>query len=361
MTRDFAAAIRLLEKALEPAASVREQRLDNHADDAGAEKKRKIILCIMAKGADHTASLSLRSDDPDRQDEDDEDEDPPAILVLRRAPAARLRRLRAADRQFVDVARGIVRIRLPGLYVDRTDVRVPVESLPPQPRAFLDPFGDRASLVSRLLVEQPTRAWGAREIAAEAGVSTMTASHVLRQLREIGVVEVQKRGRAFEASLRDLRGLVEHWTRAYEWRRSACITVQAPIGSPERFLRRLPETLSGHRWALTLQAGASLVAPHAEWETVHAYVEVSDASMLVDVARSAGWEPGPGRLVLIRPWYAHSAWRGMRTIRELPVVSDLQLVLDLWHYPVRGREQASEILALMERRIASQRKAPREQ
>jgi hypothetical protein len=33
----------------------------------------------------------------------------------------------------------------------------------------------------------------------------------------------------------------------------------------------------------------------------------------------------------------------MRTIDEVPVVSDLQLVLDLWHYPLRGREQGEHI------------------
>ena len=97
-------------------------------------------------------------------------------------------------------------------------------------------------------------------------------------------------------------------------------------------------------------------APHAAWDTVHLYVDVPDAEALGEVARQAGWETGPGKLVLMRPWYAHSAWVGMRSVHGLPVVSDLQLVLDLWNYPVRGREQADVLMAKMDRKIEATRK-----
>jgi hypothetical protein len=55
--------------------------------------------------------------------------------------------------------------------------------------------------------------------------------------------------------------------------------------------------------------------------------------------------------MLMRPWYARSAWEGMREVNGVPVVSDLQLVLDLWHYPVRGREQAEMLLRRMAARM----------
>jgi len=74
-------------------------------------------------------------------------------------------------------------------------------------------------------------------------------------------------------------------------------------------------------------------------------VDVGDAEELVDVAREQGWPVGDGgRLVLMKPFYRDSVWPGVRQIDGLPVVSDLQLALDLWHYPLRGREQAEHIL-----------------
>jgi hypothetical protein len=342
MQRDLTVARRLIERAASPAAKV----LPSRPDDAPQRVAHDTEVVVHLQGGEpgQRADLILRQDDAEHVQMD-------TVLVVRKASTARLRELRLADVQFVDVGRGIVRLRLPWMYIDRTDLEIPVVALPPTGRAYRDPFGDRASLISRLLVEQPARRWGAREIAEEAGVSTMTASHVLRQLREMGVLDARKRGNAFETRLRDLPGLVGSWTRHYEWTRCQKLEVQASMGSPDRFMARLPSLLTGRRWALTMQAGARRVEPHANWETLHVYVDVDSITALADVASSAGWEPGPGKLVLMRPWYAHSAWVGMRTMDGLPVVSDLQLVLDLWHYPVRGREQAEMLLRRMENRM----------
>jgi hypothetical protein len=90
--------------------------------------------------------------------------------------------------------------------------------------------------------------------------------------------------------------------------------------------------------------------PHAIWDRVHVYVDVPPAHAphgLMEVAARADWPPGDsGRLVLLAPYYTTSVWEGVRPIGQLPVVSDLQLVLDLWHYPVRGREHAKRLIEM---------------
>ena len=48
------------------------------------------------------------------------------------------------------------------------------------------------------------------------------------------------------------------------------------------------------------------------------------------------------------PYYRVSAFFDRQEASGLPVVSDLQLYLDLYDYPLRGREQAEQIL---ERRL----------
>jgi hypothetical protein len=175
---------------------------------------------------------------------------------------------------------------------------------------------------------------------------------VVRQLNELGILEVQREGRANSVRLRNVRRLLERWTMRYDWERNARLPVDAPVGSAERFLRRLPDALDGTPWALALHAGASLVAPHAAWDKIHVFIDVPDDRALASVARRAGWSPlGDGKLVLMRPWYTQSAWVGVRELRGLPVVSDLQLILDLWQYPVRGYEQAEHLLGHLEKRI----------
>ena len=125
------------------------------------------------------------------------------------------------------------------------------------------------------------------------------------------------------------------------------LAVHAPVGDPRRFLARLPASLTGHRWALTLQAGASLLAPHAAWDRIHVYLDVSEAQDLAEVARRASWRPAlDGTLVLLQPYYRTTVWDGVRVVHGLPVVSTVQLLLDLWQYPVRGREQADHLLEM---------------
>src|SRR5205823_520176 len=96
------------------------------------------------------------------------------VLVLKKAPLEILNDLRRHGQSFVDIGRGHVRLWLPNLLIDREGLRLP--PIATSRRALRDPFGDRASLISRALVENPGRRWSTRELAAAVGVSTMTAS-----------------------------------------------------------------------------------------------------------------------------------------------------------------------------------------
>ena len=53
----------------------------------------------------------------------------------------------------------------------------------------------------------------------------------------------------------------------------------------------------------------------------------------------------------MKPLYADSVWYGRQSRRGIPVVSELQLILDLWRYPVRGLEHAEHILRHIEATI----------
>jgi hypothetical protein len=262
------------------------------------------------------------------------------VWVLSTRDRAAAPRLREREESFVEL-RGSVHLVLPWLLVDREGLKPPRMM---STAVTTNPFSDRNSLVLRLLLDDPERAWGIRELAAEAGVSPGTASKVLRRLSMEGLADAPA-GRQ-PVRLRDPQQVLRRWARAYDWQRNESRAFHAPIGDPQRFLRRLPRVMGTARWALTMHAGASLVAPHAAWDRVHVYVSAADAGELHDVAEREGWQAADdGRLVLMKPYYKDSVWHGLRTVNDLPVVSDTQLVLDLWHYPLRGIEQAEHILA----------------
>jgi len=267
---------------------------------------------------------------------------PGDVWVLSRPPKTELQRLRERGENFVAL-NGAVRLVSDWLLLDRTDLAP--RGRPPAMTRRTDPFADRNSLIARTLLAHPGRVWGVRALATHAGVALGTASQVLKSLTRSGAVRFEQSGRTARVSLDDPARLLRLWFAAYTWERNEMVAFHAPLGDPTRFIRRLPKLLKDTRWALTLQAGASLVAPHASWDRVHAYVDAASRAELIHVGRAHGWTPAEeGQLVLMKPYYRTSVWEGVEQAGTVPVVSELQLALDLWHYPLRGREQAEHLL-----------------
>jgi hypothetical protein len=282
-------------------------------------------------------AIRLRVWQPSKRGEAD------TVWVISKPSRGMLAQLRKDEQNFIVPGRA-ARLLANGFFLDRSDLKS-IRDRSRSPRR-VDPFSDRNSLVVRTLLDTPGRRWGVREIAEAAGVSAATASLVVRALTATGSVDFRRRGRAAELRVQDPEQLIRKWAGAYSWERNPVAAFAPPMGEPLRFLKRKHTILNSYRWALTLQAGASLVAPHASWERVHLYVSVAEASELYEIAGREGWPHAEdGRLVLMKPYYKQSVWHGLRTVNDLPVVSDVQLVLDLWHYPLRGIEQAEHILA----------------
>jgi hypothetical protein len=270
------------------------------------------------------------------------------VWILKKPSLRQLDELREREMNFVAL-NGSVRVVANGLILDRSNLpRVRAASALPR---RVDPFSDRNSLIARTLLQEPGRRWGVREIADAAELSPGTTSQVVRTLASMGVADFRRRGRNAEVWIENHMALIARWAGAYSWERNQAAVFAAPMGDPLRFVRRAERAFRSRRWALTLQAGASLVAPHASWERVHVYVDVESARELFHIADAEGWPVAQdGGLVLMKPYYRHSVWHGLRIVDDLPVVSDTQLALDLWHYPLRGMEQAEHLLTTAGRR-----------
>jgi hypothetical protein len=257
----------------------------------------------------------------------------------------------------IDLA-GIVTLRLPGVFIDRADLR---ESSMREPSAATvasetDPFADRSSLVCRALLEEetPVDGWYVRELARKTGLAVSRVSAVLTELVARDICRRTSHGRRKQLTT-NRRALFEAWTSSYLWTDNTSLTVAAPVGDVERFAGKLMRLFpTDVRWALTLTAGVSRVAPHASVEKLHCYVNrfpdetrsaTTPLGMLRAIAHECQWpETADGGLVLLAPHYRTSLWNDMRVVDGAYVVSDLQLALDCWHYPVRGREQAEHLL-----------------
>lgn len=227
-----------------------------------------------------------------------------------------------------------------GLFLDDGFViKESAESLKQQKRGLRALFSPKATRVLRILLENPDRAWGYQELADAAKVSLGQAYNVVeRQTGEEYVGPTKMGVKALNPA-----GLLDRWASAYVVTRDN--TVESYY-SDETSYRDLMEKLARRaekarvRYAFTLFAGASLVAPFVRTPQVHLYL-LGDTA---EFASAAGLKPvtSGGNVHLIRP-YDEGVLNPVQVIEGLNVVGNVQLYLDLANYPARGKEQAEEL------------------
>lgn len=208
-----------------------------------------------------------------------------------------------------------------------------------------NPFADSASMLLRVALSNPAKVWGIRELSRMAGTSPALTVLSLRHLERVGLAsrESSKQARFLDAEQLLLGWAAWYAMKPVKYFRYSISGLTDPPAILKLLAKARPE-LPGS-WALTCMAGASLVAPFATFSEVHVHLPGADELR-------PSWENAlqlkPDRLGpihLIDPYYAGSGAYGVREIRRLPVVSAVQLFLDCYRYPVRGREQAEHILS----------------
>jgi hypothetical protein len=239
------------------------------------------------------------------------------------------------------------------LYLDEPGLMVRVDGTPEPrppasavPRSTINPFADRASLVLRTLLREPGRAWGIREIAEVRGISPGLASMVATELVRRDYAEQGAAG----LRLHDAAAALADWSAAVDWSRTRILGFQTPYSPAEMLADVVPSLAagSGERVALTQLSALDRYAPHVQHPgTIHLYVDHTAWDRTVETVRARHYaepSPGGGNLQLALPRAKRSTFFDLRTIDGLPVVSPVQLFLDLTGFPIRGREAAHMLL-----------------
>jgi hypothetical protein len=153
--------------------------------------------------------------------------------------------------------------------------------------------------------------------------------------------------------IRNAKSILEDWVREYNYKKNKEIRFFCLAKRPEEIIARLSEAEfpPGISYALSLHAGSSLISPYAVFDSVHLYVQNQQAinyfkkQLELEEARQGE------NVVLMLPYYKNSVFYGRQKAKDLWVVSDIQLYLDLYNYPIRGLEQAEH---LFEKRLRSE-------
>jgi hypothetical protein len=323
------------------------ERLDvpvRFADDAGCDA----LLCLEVEGKPREVCLEVRpgisSAQVDALTNESKRRGRRGRLLAAPVLSARVRaELRERRINHVDLS-GNVFIREPGWYV-----WLDADRKPPPQRQWearpLNPFSKKASLVLRVLLEEPARAWGIREIAAETRLSIGHTSDVARELVRRGYAR-EDEGRT---SLGNSVAALRDWVGAYHWSKNPVSSFVIPFEYQElgRELKGAMDA-AGVRFALTMLAGADRIAPHVRHGQVHLYVPDEQSAHAREVVQRVLYGERVhtgGSLHVMTPYYGDAVFQGAREVDGMPVVSPVQLFLDLAGFPLRGAE-AARMLAL---------------
>jgi hypothetical protein len=197
-----------------------------------------------------------------------------------------------------------------------------------------------ASRIVRALLVNFQQEWSILGLSKEAKTAYGHTYRVVRTLLRMGLCRQTETNRVVVASPGEL---LTRWAGYYDF---ALLNKVNAYYSLEMDLDGFTKRLSAVgkydlRYALTLQAGASLVTPYVRPVNIHLYVDPEKLGAWQRLLGLQLTELG-GNVFLVEP-YDKSVFYKVQRVREVCVVSNVQLYIDLYNYPARGREAAEHL------------------
>ena len=206
-------------------------------------------------------------------------------------------------------------------------------------RKAADSFATKSSRIARVLLKDVRRGWQVQELAREADVSLGLTSRIKQALLDEAFVEMRD-GLLF---VREPQSLLKAWQKAYKLPERQLFYVMDKSQNVEKRIASW-STEHGVRYALTAYSGAWRLAPMVRHNQSTVYVETPDQSNLAPLLAELGAKRvDSGANLSI--WLPHDEYTfyNAKPVKELHLVSALQLCLDLAQLSGRGEEAAEEI------------------
>ncbi len=209
-------------------------------------------------------------------------------------------------------------------------------------------FSDRSSLVLRALLREPDKKWTLPDLEKE-GVSISLASDVLSKAEAQGYVERVLKGPESYTRLIRKDALLKDWVNAYSFERN---DHEYFLSTDKNFLKICEEYLKRKKkaFALTLYSASRLISPYVKDDRHFIYVDaereefsafLKEAETQLNLYKLVHG----GNICFMVPFYRGSVFKDSRMVKGYPVVSNLQLYLDLMTFPPTGLEEAEHLIS----------------
>ncbi|RLI67191.1 MAG: hypothetical protein DRP02_14865 [Candidatus Gerdarchaeota archaeon] len=205
-------------------------------------------------------------------------------------------------------------------------------------------FSPKASRIIRVLLIHAKEGWTVEGLSKEAGVSLGFTHAVVMSLIQQGHVY---RDNLYKLRVSDPVRLIQRWAAYHNY---VAMNVFFRYHTFERNIEAFFSSIrkvKNLKYALTVLAGAHVVAPYVRPTTVHFYIKkAKDVETWVKLLDLRPVETG-GNVSMVLP-YDEGVFYGVSRVNGLKVVSKVQLYVDLFNYPARGEEAAKVVLKALE-------------
>lgn len=205
-----------------------------------------------------------------------------------------------------------------------------------RPKTVFKPISSR---ILRTLLEEPKRSWRILGLSKVAKVSLGQTSSVCRWLID---EEYLKRDKDGFYSLTEPGKLLDEWQQNYTYRQNEMLAYYSFEQNLTKLIKRVKQIAKNKdlNYGLTLLCGASLVAPFIRGvSTLQMYIsDTEDIPKWVQLLDLRPVETGSNISICIP--YDEGVFYKTQKVDGIKIVGNIQLYLDLYNYPTRGREQA---------------------
>jgi len=209
-------------------------------------------------------------------------------------------------------------------------------------------FSDRSSLVLRALLREPEKKWTLPDLAKE-GVSQGLASDVLSKAEAQGYVERAIKGPDSYTRLIRKDDLLKDWLNAYSFERNDQVYY---LSTDKDFLKNCAQYLSQKKktFALTLYSASRLISPYVKDDRHFIYLDLGREEFpaflkQLETQLNLYKLVQGGNTCFALPFYRSSVFKERQKIKAYPVVSNLQLYLDLMTFPPTGTEETQHLIS----------------
>ena len=208
-------------------------------------------------------------------------------------------------------------------------------------------FADKASIVLRIMLQNPEKKWVVRDFSSRTLLSIGMAQEVLQSMEIKGYIERVKKGPKSFTVLTNPEKLITDWIKWYQFEKNGVESYYSP---DTNILKKIKSVLKEQEYALTLHPGANLITSFVRTTDIYLYIKTKSWKKdILKIRQDLGLKElvQGGNIHFVDPFYRNSIFNEIQKIGGYSVASNLQLYLDLYNFQPRGREHAEYLKNLL--------------